>query len=37
MTKLAEEPVYGSAQHQTLALAKLSPGLGAGTTLAANQ
>jgi hypothetical protein len=37
MTKLAEEPAYGSAQHQTVALAKLSPGLGSGTTLASNQ
>jgi hypothetical protein len=37
MTKLAEEPAYGSAQHQTVALAKLSPGVGSGTTLASNQ
>ena len=37
MVKLAEEPAYGTAQHQTVALAKLSPTLGAGSTLAANQ
>jgi hypothetical protein len=37
MTKLAEQPAYGSSQHQTVALSKLSSDLGAGTTLAANQ
>ena len=37
MVKLADEPAYGTAQHQSVALAKLSPGVGAAGTLASNQ